>query len=109
MEGQMTLIRHGKWSICYKKDNLFYEEYVYPSPQAIKREELASKTVWALGLNTPKFIATTFQEGKTYSLFEYCDIQSTNPTTIQNNTSFALQIIDILDLFEKVGLDSDDM
>ena len=109
MEGKMTLIRHGKWSICYKKDNRFYKEYIYPSPQAIKREELASKTVWTLSLNTPKFIATTIQEGKTYSLFEYCDILPTNPIKIQNNPSFALQIIDILNLFEKVKWDSEDM
>ena len=43
MESQMTLIRHGKWSICYKKDNRFYKEYIYPSPQAIKREELVKQ------------------------------------------------------------------
>lgn len=108
MADQMTLIRHGKWSICFKKDNHFYKEYIYPTTEAIKREELASKTVWALGLNTPKFIASTIQEGRAYSLFEYRDIQPINPNSIQNNASFALQIIKILNLFESAEWDRED-
>ena len=109
MEGQINLIRCGKWSICFKKNNQFYKEYIYPNPQAIKREELASKTVWSLGLYTPKFIATIIQEGKTYSLFEYHDIKSINPNLIQSNPSFALQIIKILNLLEEVEWDHEDM
>lgn len=104
---EKTIIRHGKWSVCYKQGDRFIKEYIYSDMSAIQREALASKTAINFGLLTPRYIDSCIKAGKTYSIFEYCDMQMIDEDTIC--TPFYIkQILNILVLLARIPWDVDD-
>lgn len=104
---EKTIIRHGKWSVCYKQGDRFIKEYIYSDVSAIQREALASKTALESGLLTPRYIDSYIKVGMVNSIFEYCDMQMIDEETIC--TPFYIkQILNILALFARIPWDDDD-
>lgn len=102
MERKMTLIRRGKWSICFKYGNVFVKEYIYPNYESIEREMSASKTCWDYGIYTPKCLGTKVFNGKTCVVFEHCDISPINPKQIINNSIYLNKLLEILSSFNGI-------
>lgn len=107
MEREKIVVRHGKWSICYKQGNTFIKEYIYPDIHAIQREALASKAAWGVGLFTPRYIDSCIQNGRAFSVFEYCDMLQIDVDTIKS-PFYVEQILNILASFGKFPWDCED-
>lgn len=104
---EKTIIRHSKWSVCYKQGDRFIKEYIYSDVPAIQREALASKIALESGLLTPRYIDSCIKAGKANSIFEYCDMQMIDEETIC--TPFYIkQILNILALFARIPWDDND-
>ena len=102
------MIRRGRWSLCYKQDNVFIKEYLYPDLLAIQRETSASRVVQGAGIRTPGFIDTVECGGKTCSVFEYCDIEHINYATVLDVPKYLEQVNGMLNAFGKIQWDCND-
>lgn len=104
---EKTIIRHGKWSVCYKQGDKFIKKYIYGDISAIQREALASRTAMNFGLLTPRYIDSYTIAGKTNSVFEYCDMQMIDEDSICS-PFYIKQILNILALLARIPWDGGD-